>query len=106
MSQQIHTTTIAPQLKGFEDEIHAAMKDGKVPGAAVLLIKDGEVLFSQGFGKRNVAENLEVTPRTLFPIGSSGKAFTAAAIAMLILLLVAAVTLLQFRLQRRWVNYV
>ncbi len=84
MSQQVHTTAIAPQLKGFEDDVHAAMRDGKVPGAAVLIIKDGEVLFSQGFGKRNVAENLDVTPRTLFPIGSSGKAFTAAAIAMLV----------------------
>ncbi|MEO7021817.1 MAG: serine hydrolase, partial [Ktedonobacteraceae bacterium] len=61
-----------------------AMRDGKVPGAAVLLIKDGKVFLSQGFGKRNVAQDLDVTTRTLFPIGSSGKAFTAAAIAMLV----------------------
>jgi CubicO group peptidase (beta-lactamase class C family) len=84
MNQQIHTAAISPQLKGFEDEVHAAMQAGKVPGAAVLLIKDGEVLFSQGFGKRDVTRNLEVTPRTLFAIGSSGKAFTAAAIALLV----------------------
>ncbi len=84
MSQQVHTTAITAQLKGFEDDVHAAMRDGKVPGAAVLIIKEGEVLLSQGFGKRNVAADLPVTPRTLFPIGSSGKAFTAAAIAMLV----------------------
>ncbi|HEY7125462.1 MAG TPA: serine hydrolase [Ktedonobacterales bacterium] len=84
MSQQAPTATSSIQLKGFEDDVRAALEDGKVPGAAVLLLKDGEVLFSQGFGKRNVAENLDVTPRTLFPIGSSGKAFTAAAIAMLV----------------------
>ena len=54
MNQQVHLAAITTPLKGFEDEVHAAMKDGKVPGAAVLILKDGEVLFSQGFGKRNV----------------------------------------------------
>lgn len=84
MNSQTETATSAVQLAGLEDDVYAAMRDGKVPGAAVIIIKDGEVLLSQGFGKRNVAENLDVTPRTLFPIGSSGKAFTAAAIAMLV----------------------
>ena len=84
MNSQTETATSAAQLTGFADDVHAALQDGKVPGAAVIIIKDGEVLLSQGFGKRNVAENLDVTPRTLFPIGSSGKAFTAAAIAILV----------------------
>lgn len=81
-----HTETVSgpAQLVGFEDDVRAALQDGKVPGAAVIIIKDGEVLLSQGFGKRNVAKNLDVTPRTLFPIGSSSKAFTSAAIAMLV----------------------
>ncbi|MGH2510610.1 MAG: serine hydrolase domain-containing protein, partial [Ktedonobacteraceae bacterium] len=77
-------TETAVQLAGFENDVHAALQDGKVPGAAVIIIKDGKVLLSQGFGTRNVAKNLAVTPRTLFPIGSSGKAFTAAAVAMLV----------------------
>src|SRR5581483_12015490 len=67
-----------------EDEVRAILQDGKVPGAAVIILKDEEVLLSQGFGKRHVARDLDVTPRTLFAIGSSGKAFTAAAIAMLV----------------------
>lgn len=84
MNPQTATATSTDQLAGFEDEVHAALQDGKAPGAAVIIIKDDKVLLSQGFGKRNVAENLDVTRRTLFPIGSSGKAFTAAAIAMLV----------------------
>ena len=84
MNSQTETAPRTVQLAGFADEVQAALRDGKVPGAAVIIIKDGEVLLSQGFGKRNVAENLDVTPRTLFPIGSSSKAFTAAAIAMLV----------------------
>jgi CubicO group peptidase (beta-lactamase class C family) len=46
-------------------------------------VKDGEVILSQGFGKRDVAEGLEVTPQTLFPIGSATKAFTTMALGML-----------------------
>ncbi len=84
MNLQTETATGTPQLEGFEDDVHAVLRDGKVPGAAVIIIKDGEVLLSQGFGKRNVDQNLDVTPRTLFPIGSSSKAFTTAAIAMLV----------------------
>jgi len=84
MNLHTETTTDTAQLAGFEDEVRAILKDGNVPGAAIILIKNGKVLLSQGFGKRNVSENLNVTPRTLFPIGSSSKAFTSAAIAMLV----------------------
>ncbi len=84
MNLHTETATSTDQLAGFEDDVYAVLQDGKAPGAAVIIIKEGEVLLSQGFGKRNVAENLDVTPRTLFPIGSSSKAFTAAAIAMLV----------------------
>jgi CubicO group peptidase (beta-lactamase class C family) len=84
MNLQTEIATNAAQLTGFEDEVRTILQDGNVPGAAVLLIKHGEVLLSQGFGKRNIRDNLDVTPRTLFPIGSSSKAFTTAAIAMLV----------------------
>ena len=84
MNVQTETANSTAQLAGFEDEVRTILQDGKVPGAAVLLIKNGKVLLSQGFGKRNMTENLDVTPRTLFPIGSSSKAFTSAAIAMLV----------------------
>lgn len=84
MNSHPETATSAAQFAGFEDDVRAILEDGKIPGAAVIMMKDGKVLLSQGFGKRNVAEDLDVTPRTLFPIGSSGKAFTAAAIAMLV----------------------
>ena len=55
MDLRIETATNTPQLAGFEDEVRAMLQDGKVPGAAVILIKDDKVLLSQGFGKRNVA---------------------------------------------------
>ncbi len=56
----------------------------KVPGVAVAIVKNGEVILSDGFGYRNVADSLPVTSKTLFAIGSSSKAFTTMAIGMLV----------------------
>ena len=83
MNQQQETSSIR-HLQDFEQLVQTIIDDGHVPGAAVILIKDGDVVLSKGFGKRNLAENLAVTPRTLFPIGSSTKAFTTTALAMLV----------------------
>ncbi|GCE51397.1 CubicO group peptidase (beta-lactamase class C family) [Thermosporothrix hazakensis] len=71
-------------LAHFEDFVHSILQDWKVPGAAVAIIQNDEILLSQGFGQRNRAEGLEVTSETLFPIGSCTKAFTTAAIALLV----------------------
>ena len=71
------------QLQGFEDFVRTVIQDWKVPGVAVAIIKDGEIVLSQGFGLRNVAEGLEVTPETLFPIASCSKAFTTTSMALL-----------------------
>ena len=53
-----------------------------VPGCAVLVIHDGEVVLREGFGRRDLAQDLPVTAQTLFPIGSSTKTFTAAVCAL------------------------
>ena len=78
------TVAISTHLQDLEAQVRIVLAAWKVPGLALLILKDNEVLLSQGFGKRNVAQNLPVTPRTLFPIASSSKAFTAAAVALLV----------------------
>ena len=55
-----------------------------VPGIAVAIVKDGEVVASKGFGLRKLGESAPVTPRTLFSIASNTKAFTAVALAILV----------------------
>jgi CubicO group peptidase (beta-lactamase class C family) len=55
-----------------------------VPGLAVTIVKDGKVVFAQGFGLRDVAHNLPVTPKTLFAIGSCTKAFTTFVLGTLV----------------------
>ena len=72
------------RLEGYEDFVRAVMEEWKVPGVAIGLVKDGEVVLAQGFGKRDREAGLDVTPRTIFGIASCTKAFVAMALAMLV----------------------
>jgi CubicO group peptidase (beta-lactamase class C family) len=74
----------APALDGFDALVDAALKDWKVPGAAVAIVKDGEVVLSRGYGVRDRKRNLPVTEHTLFAIGSATKAFTVMGLGMLV----------------------
>jgi len=72
------------KLKGFSEFVTKSMAEWKVPGMAVVIIKDGKVVLAEGFGLRDVKNNLKVTPRTIFAIGSSSKAFTATTAGILV----------------------
>jgi CubicO group peptidase (beta-lactamase class C family) len=56
----------------------------EVPGCAVAAIKDNEIVLSEGFGVRDIGSGLPATADTLFPIGSTTKAFTAASVGTLV----------------------
>ena len=73
-----------PQLTDLEEFIASVIQETKVPGLALAVIKGDEVILARGFGKRNIADDLDVTPHTLFAIGSSSKAFTAMGLALLV----------------------
>lgn len=64
--------------------VNGEMKTWRVPGAAILIIQDGRVVFSEGFGYKDMKNRLIVTPKTLFGIGSCSKAFTSLSIGMLV----------------------
>ena len=55
-----------------------------VPGIAVAVVKDDKVIHSKGYGVRSLKTKEKVDENTLFGIASNSKAFTAAALAMLI----------------------
>ena len=65
----------------LRDIIEAERLRAGVPGCAVVVVRRGDVVFIDGFGRRHVGNDLPVTPQTLFPIGSSTKTFTAALLA-------------------------
>jgi CubicO group peptidase (beta-lactamase class C family) len=68
----------------FDSDVTRALRAFQVPGAAIVVVKDGKILLAKGYGVQRVGERTPIDPRTLFQIASETKAFTAAALAMLV----------------------
>ena len=60
------------------------LKTFDVPGIAVAIVKDGKVLLSKGYGVRSLNNKLPVNEYTDFGIASNSKAFTVAALGMMV----------------------
>src|SRR5262249_43188035 len=65
-------------LQQIRDKVKSEMPDWHVPGMAIAIIKNEKVILAEGFGVRDTKSKQPVTANTLFAIGSSSKAFTAA----------------------------
>ena len=75
-------TPISPEQ--IDSTVASAMKAFQVPGVAVGIVKDGKLIFAKGYGAREVGKPGRIDADTLFQIGSNTKAFTAAALAILV----------------------
>lgn len=71
-------------LQDFDAFAEQIMNMMNVPGAAVSLVVDGEVVLKKGYGMRNVEKVLPVTTDTLFPFGSVTKSMTAFLLGQLV----------------------
>ncbi len=79
------TTASAPAAAyDLEADVTRAMKLFDVPGIAIAVVKDGKVIAARGFGVRKLGAPDKVDAKTLFEVASNSKAFTAAALAMLV----------------------
>src|SRR5471030_494734 len=81
-----HSSSFAQGLS--ESQVDSIVKRDlklfQVPGIAVGIIKDGRLIYNKGFGVRSLANQKLVDSKTLFGIASNTKAFTAAAIGLLV----------------------
>ncbi|MFX1278464.1 MAG: serine hydrolase domain-containing protein [Promethearchaeota archaeon] len=68
----------------LEKIIREYMRIYKVPGLAISIFQENEIVFSKGFGARNLERFLPMTPQTLIGIGSITKSLTALAIMKLV----------------------
>src|SRR5206468_5083295 len=70
---------------GRMQQIDGFMHDyaGEVPGASVLVVRDGKVVFRKSYGMANIEERIAAAPDTNYRLASVTKQFTAAAILML-----------------------
>jgi CubicO group peptidase (beta-lactamase class C family) len=70
--------------KEVEGIVQTAMRTWNIPGLALVVVKDDQVLHAQGYGFREMGKPDRVDEHTLFAIGSNTKAFTATAIGLLV----------------------
>ncbi len=77
-------TGSAQDLTALDRYFAAAQQAWPVPGMAVAIVKDGEVVLAEGYGVLGVDDATPVDENTLFAIASNSKAFTAAALAVLV----------------------
>ncbi len=71
-------------LDGLDAYVAQAVRDWKVPGLAIAVVKDDSVVFAKGYGVRVLGRPEPVGAHTLFAAASTTKAFTTTALAMLV----------------------
>jgi CubicO group peptidase (beta-lactamase class C family) len=70
-------------LAGQVDRVFAQWDRAGSPGCAVAASRDGQLLYTHGYGSANLEYDVPITPASIFESGSVAKQFTAAAIVLL-----------------------
>jgi CubicO group peptidase (beta-lactamase class C family) len=77
-------TAFAAPPEGFDARIEARLKEVGTPGMAIAIVENGKTTLAKGYGVRKAGSPDKVTADTIFSTGSTGKAFTVAALAILV----------------------
>jgi len=80
-----HAMTAADLATFFDGMLPYMLQRGDIAGGAIVVVKDGKVLFAQGYGYADLKTRMPVSPTTtLFRIGSVSKLFTWTAVMQLV----------------------
>ena len=71
-------------LPDLDAWVERTLETFEVPGVAVAIVKDGEIVLARGYGVRRLGEPTPVDEHTRFGIASNTKAFTATALGLLV----------------------
>lgn len=82
-SINLQAAQLPDTLQDFDARVERVRQQFDVPGIAVAIVKDGQVVLARGYGVRELGKPAPVTATTPFAIASNTKAFTAAALSML-----------------------
>ena len=75
---------VTQRLEGFDAYVEKTQKDWNAPGIGVGIVVGDKLVFAKGYGYRDYGKKLPFTPKTLCPIGSNTKLFTAVASGFLV----------------------
>jgi CubicO group peptidase (beta-lactamase class C family) len=76
--------TLDERLKEIDAYANTVISTHGGPGMAIAIVKDDKVVLAQGYGTRELGKNEPVDENTVFAIASNSKAFTTAALAILV----------------------
>lgn len=76
--------TPAAAVAALEKVIEEELAQTHTPGAAMVVVRDGAVVYARGFGRASSEESTPVTTATLFRLGSTTKMLTATAVLNLV----------------------
>lgn len=79
--KEVNISKITPS---FESYVQKTMKDWHVPGAAVGIIQGDKLIYTKGFGTKEIGKSQPIDDQTIFPIASVTKAFGATTLALLV----------------------
>ncbi|MFT4248625.1 MAG: serine hydrolase [Pseudomonas sp.] len=83
MQVQVQAGELPAGLQDFDARVERVRQVFDVPGIAVAIVKDGQVVLERGYGVREAGKPDPVTATTPFAIASNTKAFTAASLSIL-----------------------
>ncbi len=83
-AQKAPLTGYAKQIKAFDAYVEQARQAWQVPGLAVAVVKDNQVIFTKGYGVKQLGNPDPVDTETLFTCASTTKAMTAVCMGILV----------------------
>ena len=79
----VHAKRYSGAIEESRHLAHALLLEDNLPGLSVAVARDGEIVWTEGFGWADLEDGMPVTPRTQFRLGSVSKTLTAAAVLLL-----------------------
>lgn len=76
--------SLANYLEKFEENFEEGLREERIPGAAVAIVKDAKVVFQKGFGVKEKGTFEEVDEHTVFRLGSLSKGFASVLTGVLV----------------------
>jgi CubicO group peptidase (beta-lactamase class C family) len=79
----VNASPSGQKMEAAVDEVFEDLARPGSPGCALGVYRDGQIIYAKGYGLANAEQNVAITPKSVFDIGSTSKQFTAASILLL-----------------------
>src|ERR1700722_5368200 len=79
----VNARTRGQKTEAAVDEVFEDLTAAGSPGGALGVYRDGQMTYAKVYGLANIEEDVPITPKSVFDIGSTSKQFTAASILLL-----------------------